>query len=408
MKLSSRIQRITESATLRLNAKATEMAEGGEKIYNLTADQFPFKPMPEFVDHIRGELNFLKSFQYGPVSGIVELREKLLSHFKESRNIDLSALSTPFDCLVSNGGKQSLFNIFGTLIDPEDEVILLAPYWLSYPQMIELQGGKSVLVRSNIYDHFEPSLDDIGALINEKTKAIVINSPNNPTGISYSNKWMKGFAELMKKHEDVFIISDEIYFQLFYYDPRPTYFYQYEPELLERTFVVDGISKTLACTGLRLGYCFASERYIEAISKFQGQTTSCASSLIQRSLLDFDFSFFESYLRPIKSHLRTNAEIIRYSLREANLSHAWYQSTSAFYFLIDFSQMPIINVFKKELDDKSDYAEEICNLILEKFGVALVPGTDFGAPNTGRVSLVAEKESFEEAIFKLVQFLISD
>jgi len=408
MEFSSRIQKITESATLKLNAKASELVDGGEKIYNLTAGQFPFKPMPEFVDQIRGELNFLKSYQYSPVLGIPELRKKLLSYFKESRNLDLSNLSDPYDCIVSNGGKHSLYNIFGALLDPGDEVILFAPYWLSYPEIIKLHGGKVVLVRSNIYDHFEPSLDDIAGLINENTKAIVVNSPNNPTGISYSDEWMKGFADLMANYKDVFLISDEIYFGLYYYDPKPSYFYQYDSELLERTFIVDGISKALACTGLRLGYCFGPKPYIEALSKFQGQTTSCASSLIQRSLLDFDFSLMETFLKPIKSHLRTNAEIVRYSFREANLSHAWYQSTSAFYYLIDFSQMPIINVFKQEKDDQSDYAEKICDLILEKFGVALVPGTDFGAPNTGRVSLVAERDPFEEAILKLIQFLISD
>ena len=141
---------------------------------------------------------------------------------------------------------------------------------------------------------------------------------------------------------------------------------------------------------------------------FSKPDNPCASSLIQRSLLNFDFSHFESFLKPIRSHLRVNSETIRHYFREGNLSHAWYQSNSALYFLIDFSQMPIINVFKQEKDDKKDYSEKICELILEKFGVGISPGVDYGAPNTGRISLVLEREPFEEAIKKLITFLISD
>ena len=408
VKLSLKVKSIKENASLELNQKISDAIQHGEKIYDLTASEFPFKPLPAFVDQIRGELNFLKSFQYASPLGLPELREKLANYFLRSRGLDLGGNKQAYDCLVSNGSQQSLHNVFGGLIEEGDEVIIFAPYSSSYPDMIKLYGGVCKFVRSNIYDNFEPSLDDVEELISEKTKAIVINSPNNPVGATYSSFWMKGFGELMKNHDHVFLLSDEIYFNVYYYDPKPAYFYQYYPELLERTFIVDGISKSLAVSGLRLGYCFGPREGLQGFSKLQMVTTSCASSLIQRSLLNFDFSLFDSFLKPIKAHLRTNAEILRHYFREGNLSHAWYQSNSALYFLIDFSQMPIINVFKQEQDDKRDYSEKICELILEKFNVAISPGVDYGAPNTGRISLVLEKEPFEEAISKLIQFLISD
>ena len=260
MKLSLKVQSLKENSSLKLSTKVSEVLQQGDKVYDLTASEFPFKPLPTFVDQIRGELNFLKSFQYASPLGIPELRKKLLDYFFESRDLGLNDQQLDFDCLVSNGSQQSLHNVFGGLINEGDEVIIFAPYSSSYPDMIKLYGGNCRFVRSNIYDNFEPSLDDVEELINEKTKAIVINSPNNPVGAAYSSFWMKSFGELMKKYEHVFLVSDEIYFNVYYYDPKPTYFYQFHPELLRRTFVVDGLSKSLAVSGLRARLLFAPKR----------------------------------------------------------------------------------------------------------------------------------------------------
>jgi aspartate aminotransferase len=402
MHISKRVQEIAESVTLKLNAKAVAMSESGKQVFNLTAGQLPYRPLNEFVDLMRNELEFLKSFQYSPVAGYEDLRKMLLNHVEKTREV---TLPSDFDCVISNGGKHSISNILGCIVDPDDEVIILAPYWISYPELIKFCKGKPVVVTSSIFDVFVPSLASLEQAITPKTRAIIINSPNNPSGTHYDEQWMRGFGELMKKHPEVTIICDEIYYQLSYYDPKPTYYYQFYPELLAQTVIVDGISKTLASTGLRIGYAIGPKELTKAMGKLQGQTTSGANSLVQRAMINFDFGLTEQYLIPIKLHLRENSETVREVLREASLSKIWYQSTSAFYFMIDFSQTKVMERFRSSAQDTKDYSDEICEELLENFGVAVVPGKDFGMPNSARISLVLPKDQFREAMTKLVKFL---
>lgn len=405
MELSSRIQDVSESLTLKLNAKAVKMAEEGEKVYNLTAGQLPFRPMGELVDLMKGELDFLKSFQYSPVPGDAELRAKLIKYVEESRGIDFSKVDEEFGAVVSNGGKHALINVLAALLNPGDEAVMIAPYWVSYPEMVKFCGAIPRIVQTSIYDGFVPSIDELRETINHKTKVIIINSPNNPSGTHYSDAWMKDFAELMTEFPDVNIISDEIYYELFYFDPKPTYFYQHNTELLKRTIIVDGISKNLACTGLRIGYIIAPTLLTSAISRLQGQTTSGANSLIQRALVNFDFSKISEFLSPIKTHLRSNANTVREMFNEQGLSKSWYQSSSAFYYMVDFSGSPVIERFKTNPHDHEDYSMQICEELLEKHGVATVPGSAFGMPNSARISLVLQEEPFNEAMKLIMSFL---
>lgn len=404
MNISSRVSEISESITLKLNAKAVAMAESGKHIYNLTAGQLPFRPLPEFSALIRDELDFIRSYQYSPVNGYPELREKILKNWEKTRGMELGE---DFDCVVTNGGKHAVSNVMGTLLDHGDEVIVLAPYWVTYPEIIKFCKGVPKIIYTSPFDVFTPSIDQIKKEISPRTKAIIVNSPNNPTGTHYSDKWMSDFAALMIENPHVNIICDEIYYQLFYFDPKPTFYYQKNPELLERTIIVDGISKTLASTGLRLGWVIAPKKLCKAITKLQGQTTSGANSLVQRALVNFDFDLIEAYLEPIKKHLRDNAQTLREVFKENDLSHTWYQSSSAFYYLIDFSHTPIIEKYKKSENDLEDHSPEICEALLETKGVATVPGVAFGMNNSARMSLVMEKEPFREALEIIVSFLNS-
>lgn len=406
VKLADRIDKIGESVTLKLNSKAVKMADEGKKVYNLTAGQLPFRPPKLFVETIRGELDFLKSFQYSPVAGDNILRQKIVDYFQRSRALNLEDRDCTFNSIVGNGGKHVLSNIFATILNPGDEVILIAPYWVSYPEMVTLNGGVIKILSTSIYNGFTPSLEDLKELITDKTKAVVINSPNNPSGTHYSSDWMKGFAKVMEEHEDVFIISDEIYFELSYFDPAPTYFYQYAPELLERTIIVDGISKNLASTGLRIGYCIARSEIIAAMSKLQSHTASGSCSLVQKALAKFDFDHIEEYLVPVKNHLRDNSLIVREKFRESKLDNCWYQTQSAFYYMVDFSQCPVMDKYKKDDSDSTDYSSQICEDLLEAQGVAMVPGEAFGTPNCARISLVLPKDSFQEAMDKIMSFLV--
>ena len=413
MKLSSRVKGIPESVTLKLNSKALELQEQGKQIYNLTAGQLPFRPPLTFIDSLRSELDFLKSYQYSPVAGYIELRKKLLKHIEHSRAISFQSIGVEVDCVISNGAKHSISNILGALIDPGDEVIIFSPYWISYPEMIKFCRGVPISVQSNIYDVFTPSISELKKVISSRTKAIIINSPNNPAGIHYSDEWMGEFAELMIEYPEIAIISDEIYFDVYYYDPKPTYFYQKIPELLSRTIIVDGISKAFASTGLRIGYCIAPVELAKAVENLQGQLTSSPNSLVQRAMLTYDFDNAQDFLSPVKTHLRDNSIVIREKMKEFNLMKCWYQPTSAFYFMIDFTQTPI---FKKYAINRSasegngivDYSVQVCEDILKDTGVVIVPGTDFGLPNSARLSLVLHKEAFSEAMSKLMAYLLNE
>ena len=392
MKTSDRVSNFEESVTLKLNAEVVKMQEAGQDVINLTAGQLPFKPDLEFIKNIKQEANFLKSFQYSPVPGFSELRDKIKKWMGEERQTSFEN----FDVVISNGAKHVISNVLCSLINPGDEVIVVAPYWVSYPTMIELYGGVTKVVESDFYDHFCPDIDGVKAAITKKTKAIIINSPNNPVGIVYKPEWMKEFADLLQDHPDICVISDEIYRELNYYDPSPTYFYQFDDSLLERTVIISGISKTMASTGLRLGWALGPSDFIKKVSTLQGQTTSGANSLTQLALCQYDFSQLNNYLGPIKDHLRKNANILRDKLRENDLAHKWYQVDGAFYYLLDFKNLPILEYFSN--GDGEDYSAEICQKILTDCGVALVPGIGFGSPNTARLSLVSENHVFEKAV----------
>ncbi len=408
MELSSRVKGMAESVTLKLNSKAMELTESGKQVYNLTAGQLPFRPPQDFIDSIRSELDFLKSYQYSPVSGFADLRSKIIHHVEETRGINFSSAELAgesFECVISNGAKHSISNILGAIIDPGDEVIIISPFWISYPEMIKFCRGIPVEVKSSIFDVFTPPLNEIRKSISEKTKAIIINSPNNPAGIHYSSEWMSDFADLLLEYPNVAVISDEIYFEVCYYDPKPTYFYQKKPELLKRTIIVDGISKAFASTGLRVGYCVGPKNICKGIENLQGQLTSSANSLVQRAMMNYNFSNSSQFLTPVKNHLRDNATIIREKFKEGDLMKCWYQPVSAFYFMIDFTQTPVFKKYLKDKNDTNDYAVLICEDMLNTLGVVIVPGTDFGMKNSARISLVLHKEVFSEAITKIVQFL---
>lgn len=401
MLLSSRVKGIHDSITMKLNEKALQLTDEGKVIYNLSGGQLPIKPTTEFIEKIHHQLNFLKSYQYSPSAGFPGLRKKLIRHFVQTRNLPQEIFENDWDAILSNGSKHTLYNALGALIDPGDEVVLLAPYWVSYPEMVKFWGGIPTVIKSNVFDAFVPAIEDIRKAITPRTKVIIVNSPNNPSGVHYSEAWMREFADFMKEFPDLIVISDEVYSDISYFDPKPSYFYQLDHSLLERTVIVHAISKTLAATGLRLGWAIAPSNVVNAMGRIQGQTTSGPNSLMQRALMDFDFHFLESFLIPVKNHIRQNAATLREKFREANLGHCWYQSTSAFYFMIDFSRTPMFKRFEADQDHSYAIADELLN----EEGITVVPGTDFGIPNTARIALVIEEVPFQEAIVKIVKYL---
>lgn len=406
MHISSRVKGTTESVTLKINQQVNKLAQTGKLIYNMTSGQLPFKPVPSFIDELKTQLNFLKSYQYSPVAGFIDLRKKIIDYSAKKRDVNLLDSELDFDCIISNGTKHTIYNILGALINPGDEVIILTPYWVSYPEMIKFWGGIAHVVKSLAFDDYTPHIEDIRKAVSSRTKAIILNSPNNPAGIHYSEEWMQEFAKFLEENPELIVISDEIYSDLYYFDPKPSYYYQYNPKLLAQTVIVNGISKSFASTGLRIGWCIGNKKLIEAMTKIQSQTTSGPNSLVQRALYEFDFHQLENFFDPVKVQLRECAQIIREEFRRVGLSHCWYQTMSGFYFLLDFSRTPVYEKSYKNLEsDLVDKSDQICADLLEKTGVALVPGSSFGYPNSARLSMTLEIAPFKEGITKLVNFL---
>lgn len=405
MQLSSRVKETKASVTLKVNEKINRMTASGEHVYNMTSGQLSFKPSSEFISAIAKQLNFLKSYQYSAISGMGKLRRKFLHYVEKKRDICFESIPGEYDCIISNGSKHSLYNVFGALLNPGDEVILFTPYWVSYPEIIKFWGGIPVIVKSHNFDAYTPAIEELEKGISAKTKAIIINSPNNPAGIHYTDKWMKDFAHFIKDYPDIMVVSDELYSDLYYFDPKPSYFYQFDKSLIKQTVIINGISKSFAATGLRIGYCIANTKLTKAMGKIQSQTTSGPNSLIQRALIEFNFDLLENYYDPVKEQLRQCAQIVRLAFRDTGLSHCYYQTNSSFYYLLDFSRMP----FFKNWDghETEDLSKEIVEDILDKTGVALVPGSAFGYPNSARMSMTLEVEPFKEAIGKLMDYIIA-
>lgn len=403
MKLTARVEGISESVTLKLNSLAVKLSESGKKVYNLTAGQLPNMPMDSFVEAMQKKATELKSYQYSPAAGFVELRQNVVNHIAKSRNISFDKVTGGVDAIISNGAKHSLYNVLMATIEQGDEVILFAPYWISYTEMIKLCGGTSKIIKSEVSKQFVPDLAELRKAITPKTKMILVNSPNNPSGTHYPESWMKELAEILVEHPGIIAVSDEIYYELSYAGEPARYFYQYRPELLERTVIIDGISKTLACTGLRIGYIVAPKQLTKAIANLQGQTASGPNSMVQLALQHFGFEKSTEFLRPINHHLHENSMLVKVKLEQYGLQSCWYRSTSAFYYMVDFSKTPRFKQFFKE--QGKDYADQMCQVILEELGVAMVPGSDFGMPNTGRIALVMGKGQLTEALDLLFSYL---
>ena len=400
MKLSQRVLDVPESITLKLNELAGRLKSEGKEIFNLTAGQLPFMPSEELVANIGECKNRLASYQYSPAMGLKKLREKIIEHVFVTRQIKGLPEVEDFDAILSNGGKHSLFNALGALVNPGDEVLLIAPYWLSYPEMAKFWNGKINVLQAKFEDSYLPRIEDLEKTITDKTRALIINSPNNPLGITYPDGWMEEFAKLLKKHPNLYVLNDEIYFHLNYATDKPKYFYNYDPSLLRQTLIFDGISKSSCATGLRLGYCIGPKEVVNAMGKIQAQTTSGINSLTQQSLLEYDFDKTQDFLVPIKEHLRQNVAIMREIFSQYNLDHLLYETTSAFYQLVDLSQTSVFANY-----NENDSAGAICADLIEKAGVVTVPTSDFGLANAMRMSLVLKQDELKEAMVRVAKFL---
>jgi len=384
MKLAQRITRIKPSATLTINTKAQELRAAGRQIVSLAVGEPDFRT-PEHVceaARVAMEEGFTR---YTPVPGIPELRNAVCGYFRSFYGVD-SAME---NVVVTNGGKQSLFNIFQVLLDPGDEVIIPAPYWVSYPALVQLAEGVSVFVATEPQNDFLVSVEQLEAAWTPRTRCLIMNTPSNPTGCHYTQAQLDAIADWAVQ-KGVFVISDEIYDQLVYAPAKPSSLATWWQRHPENFAVVNGLAKSFAMTGWRVGYTLAHADLIKAMTKIQGQSTSNICSIAQKAALAALTGGWEC-LEPMREAF----------VRRRNLGLSMIRSwgnvvcpepAGAFYLFpqVDWYYTP-------EVPDST----ALCALLLEKAGVALVPGAAFGDDRCFRISYALDDATLSESLAKV-------
>ncbi len=389
MRLSQRISRIQPSATLTINALTQKLRAQGKEVLSLAVGQPDF-PTPEHVCLAAHEAIDQGFTKYTAVSGIEELREAVARYFNRFYGVTAQAENI----VVTNGGKQSLFNLFQSLLDPGDEVLLPAPYWVSYPAMIQLAEGQPVIVPTDPEQDFLVSVKDLEAHRTDKTRVLLLNTPSNPTGCHYSKKGLDEIAKWAVVH-DIFVISDEIYDQLVYHPAEPVSLSTWWEKYPESFAVVNGLAKSFAMTGWRIGYTLAAEPLIRAMSKIQGQSTSNICSIAQKAAL----AALTGPWEPVDMMRKAFAARRNLALeRVRSWSDVVCPAPAGAFYL--FPQVE--RYYTNGIEDST----ALCSHILEKAGVALVPGAAFGDDRCVRISYALDETTIARALDKIERVLM--
>ncbi len=388
--ISTRAKNLSPSETLKVSAKAKELIRQGRSVISLSAGEPDFRTPSHICD---AAINAIKEGFHGYTmnTGTPELREAIVNKLKRDNGLTVS----PDQIVVSNGAKQSIGFSLLALIDPGDEVIIPAPYWVSYPEMVKLAEGKPVIVRTSIENNYKMTPAELEASITDKTKALILCSPSNPTGAMYSKKELKDIAGILKKYPNIVILSDEIY-EYIVFDNDHAGILQVEPSLADRTVVINGFSKGFAMTGWRLGYIAAPKEIANAVAKIQSQETSAPSSISQHAGLAAYEGSLDEVIK-MRASFKERRDYIVEAIQEIPGIEC-FKPSGAFYLFPDCSSY----LGKSGKDGtKIETSTDLCIYMLEHFGVAIVPGDAFGEPGGFRLSYAVSMEHLKEAVKRL-------
>lgn len=386
--LSQRVLTLAESETLKMARMARELRAQGHDVISLSLGEPDF----DTPDHIKeAAYQALKEgyTKYTPVPGLPELTKAISEKFKRDNHLDYK----PEQIVVSNGAKQSIYNICQALLDPGDEVVLFAPYWVSYWEIVKLSGGTPVPVYAGVEREFKPAPEQLEAAITPRTKFVLFSSPCNPTGTVFDRKELQAYAEVLARHEHVYVVSDEIYEYINFTHEHVSI--GSLPQVRDRTITVNGFAKGFAMTGWRLGYMGAPKFIADACSKIQGQVTSGAAAFSQKA----GAVALLSDLGPthaMREAFRQRRDIVLSMLEEIPGIRANHPE-GAFYVFPDISD------FFGKTDDHIviQNADDFCDFIMNNAYVGLVSGTAFGDPNCFRLSYAASEAQLREAIQRM-------
>ncbi len=375
--ISKRAEEIKPSATLSINQIAKKLIAEGKNVINFSVGEPDFDTPPAIKEFAKKSIDegFTK---YTDSDGTKELREIISEKLEKENNLKYSS----DQIVVSNGAKHSLFNIFLAILNLGDEVIIPSPYWVSYPEMVKIAGGVPVFCQWN--EKFKIDIDNLKSLINKKTKAIVINSPSNPTGIVYTKEELKEIAEILIKN-NILCISDEVYEKIIY-EQKHISIASLSDEIKKLTITVNAVSKTFAMTGWRIGYIAGEKEIIKAVSKIQSQTTSAPCSISQKAAY-FAIKEGEKFYKNMVEEFKRRRNFIVENLSK-KISFPYPEGT--FYLFLTFNDMDS-EIFSKRL--------------LEEKYISVVPGKEFGAEKFIRISYATSMENLKEGIEKINQFV---
>lgn len=389
--ISNRTNQIEPSATLAVAAKAAALKAQGKDIIALNLGEPDFDTPEPIKEAAMAAMKAGKT-KYTLVEGTVELRKAIIEKFKRENQISYELNQI----IVSNGAKHSIYNALAALINPGDEVIIPAPYWVSYPDMVKLVDGVPVILPASVETHFKITPEQLDQAITKKTKMVFFNSPSNPSGKIYSKEEFHALGKVLLKHPQVIILSDEIYEHILWGDNTFSNIVMAVPELKDRTLVMNSLSKVYAMTGWRIGYTAGHKDIIEAMTKIQSQSTSCPCSISQAASTVALSAEMTRFIPPMVNAFHERHDVLFHEMSKIP-GVKILPSEGTFYTLPDVSEI----IQRMGLKDDLEFAEKL----IEKTGIVITPGTPFGAPGCIRFSFASSMEILTEAMKRFKIFI---
>ena len=392
--LADALSRVKPSATIAATQKARDLKAKGREIISLSVGEPDFDT-PDNIKQAAIKAIERGETKYTPVAGIPELRQAIAEKFKRENGLDYKASQM----IVGTGGKQILFNAFLATLNPGDEVICVAPYWVSYPEMVAICGGTAVTVQTKMEHAFRLQPEDLEAAITPRTKWLILNSPSNPSGAAYTREELKKVTDVLLKHPHVWVLTDDMYEHLVYGDFVFTTPAQVEPELYDRTLTMNGVSKSYAMTGWRIGYGAGPAALIKAMDMLQGQQTSGACSIAQWASVEA-LTGPQDFIPKSRKAFEERRDLVVSMLNQARFLKC-HSPEGAFYVYPSCAEA----IGRKAPDGSViENDEDFCNALLETEGVAVVQGSAFGSGPNFRVSYATSNALLEAACRKIQHF----
>jgi len=393
MQLSKKAGNINPSITLEITAKANELKSQGVDVVSFGAGEPDFNTPENIIQAAIKAMHDGKT-KYTPAGGILELKQTICNKFKNDNNLEYK----PNQITISTGAKQCLANVFMAILNPADEVLIQVPYWVSYPELIKLADGVPIFVETSKENNYKYTISELEKSLTDKTKAILLNSPNNPTGTIYNEEELLEIANFAKEH-DLLIISDEIYEKLIYDGEKHISIASLNEDAYERTIVINGVSKTYAMTGWRLGYVATSEKITKLMTSIQSHMTSNVNTITQYATIEALNGPLEELNNMIKE-FENRRNFMIYKLEKLN-EISIIKPSGAFYIMVNISAYLNTTFKEQTINNSVDFAK----VLLEEEKVAVIPGISFGLDNFIRLSYATSMDIIENGIDRISTFL---